>query len=454
MKTGFFTIFAVAAGQLVLAFPHREVRHYHAARDLVTDTVTVTVPEEIIVYVDGDGNTLSVDTVFSGATRLSWSGGLPTPAAVSAKKSCKKISAPTQATALSSVVPVVVGPSSAIAATVTSSSVMASISIAASASAVWSASSASAAISVKVSSISASLASASSYEVPSYVASSVTPTLSEGAATFVAVASSAGQNAVLSGGGLGLTYSPYSASGSCKTQNQINTDFNGINGYQMVRIYGTDCGQVPMVLQAASSKGLKVMLGIFDLTNLSSDVQTIISAVNGNWSPVDTISVCNECVNQGLHSVGDVVNAVNSVRSELRTARFTGPVVTVDTFDILIQNPQLCGASDYCAANCHAFFDSSVEASGAGDYVLQQAQQVSDAAGGKETVITESGWPSAGSPNGLAVPSEANQKTAISSLKSAFASNIFLFTAYNDLWKQPGPFNVEQHWGIFGTSSS
>ncbi|KAK4946877.1 Cell surface mannoprotein mp65, partial [Elasticomyces elasticus] len=125
-------------------------------------------------------------------------------------------------------------------------------------------------------------------------------------------------------------------------------------------------------------------------------------------------------------------------------------IVTVDTFVAIIANPELCRASDYAAANCHAFFDGGVTAQGAGAFVLSQAQAVSKACGGKNTVITESGWPSQGNANGAAVPSLSNQKDAINSLKSHFSSNMVLFTAFNDMWKKnnAGTFGAEQYWGI------
>jgi exo-beta-1,3-glucanase (GH17 family) len=69
-------------------------------------------------------------------------------------------------------------------------------------------------------------------------------------------------------------------------------------------------------------------------------------------------------------------------------------------------------------------------------------------------MITESGWPSAGENNGVAVPSQDNQDAAISSLKSSIGNDVLLFQSFNNLWKSPGYLNVEQWWGIFGDSSS
>lgn len=254
--------------------------------------------------------------------------------------------------------------------------------------------------------------------------------------------------------GYGLSYSPYNSDGSCKTPSEIQSDLNAFSGYGMLRIYGTDCDQVANVLPVASARNMKLFAGIYDLTDVSSEVQTIVAAAKNNWDAIDTISVGNEAVNSGTASVAQVVSAVNSARSLLKAAGYNGKVVTVDTFNAIIANPELCQVSDFAAANCHAFFDSSISASQAGSYVKEQAQNVQKACGGKTTVITESGWPSNGEANGAAVPSEANQKAAISSLRSSFSDNLVLFSAFNDAWKQnfDGSFGAEQYWGIYGNA--
>ncbi|KAJ9256816.1 hypothetical protein DTO207G8_2419 [Paecilomyces variotii] len=250
---------------------------------------------------------------------------------------------------------------------------------------------------------------------------------------------------------IGISYSPYNDDSSCKTQDEVDSDFEKMTGYPLVRIYGVDCNQITTVTNAAKRHNMKLFAGINDLTDLPGSLKTLTEAVNGDWSPFDTISIGNELVNSGQNSPGDVINGVNTARQTLRAAGYKGPVVTVDTFDIMIKHPELCHASDYCAANCHAFYDSDMTAAGAGPYVKQQAEQVSKAAGGKRTVITESGWPNSGQANGAAVPSKENQRLAIDSLKKSFSDGgIILFTAFDDKWKQNNrwTYGAEQFWGI------
>lgn len=229
-----------------------------------------------------------------------------------------------------------------------------------------------------------------------------------------------------------------------------------ITGFSVVRLYGTDCNQVANVLAAIKGKGVSLFLGIFDLSQIQTECQTIIDAVKGDWSLINTVSVGNELVNNGGASVGQVTAAIGQVRSTLKAAGYNGPVVTVDTMVSMKANPDLCHASDFCAINCHAFFDGNVAANGAGRFVLEWARQVSEAAGGKTVVITETGWPTQGDTNNKAVPSKENQDAALQSIKEAFGQNAIFYSAFNDLWKKDSAstHNAERFWGILGNSPS
>ena len=112
------------------------------------------------------------------------------------------------------------------------------------------------------------------------------------------------------------------SSGGCKSVSAIASDLQAISaaGFQCIRLYGTDCNQVSNVLSAISSTGcsLKLFLGILDLDAASSEASTIVSALNGNWSKVVTVSVGNEPVNSGQASVSTVLSTTSAVRSQLR----------------------------------------------------------------------------------------------------------------------------------------
>lgn len=265
-----------------------------------------------------------------------------------------------------------------------------------------------------------------------------------------------------SGNGLhGVTYSPYKGDSNCKTEAEVDSDFALFSkDYGVVRLYGVDCDQVSTASKAAKKYGNKLFLGIFDVSDVESAVATMAAGLDQDWSMVDTVSVGNELVNNGAVTAEQSLAALNRARNSLRAAGYQGPVVVVDTFVAVLAHPELCDQSDYCAVNVHPFFDPNTGPPDAGAFVnsiMQRIQsKLSDPS--QRIVVTETGWPWQGEPNGAAIPGLDHQSTAISSIKGTFSSNaadVFLFTAFNDLWKkaETGTFMAEQYWGMGGRYS-
>ena len=236
------------------------------------------------------------------------------------------------------------------------------------------------------------------------------------------------------------------------TNNDHSTTANtngAIVGIAYDIIYATTCNQVALVTKYAKRHGLGVFVSLSDLTSIPDKLSDLLSQASNNLDVVDTISIGNEYVNDG-GSVSTVLSALGVARSILSATAYRGHVVTTDTFDQLNTNPDLCGHSDYCAANCHAYFTSTVSSSQAGSYVAQMARTVKAQNGNKRVVITESGWPSHGATNGNAVASPEDQKTALASIQAAFPDgDLIFFEAFDATYKEPGPFGVEQYFGAY-----
>jgi len=186
----------------------------------------------------------------------------------------------------------------------------------------------------------------------------------------------------------GIVYSPYNADGTCKDTPSFLSDTSKLGGFSFLRLYGIDCNQVPNGIAAAKQYGFQLFLGIHNVPDCENEIKQLITMVGSDWPLVHTVAVGNEVVNSGQMGAADVVSKVNSARSLLRAAGYTGPVVTADTFVAIMANPSLCEASDYVAANCHAFFDGKVAASAAGDFLKTQSENVKNACGGKKVLIT------------------------------------------------------------------
>ena len=250
--------------------------------------------------------------------------------------------------------------------------------------------------------------------------------------------------------GYGLAYDLMADNGGCRTPAEIQADMASYSaqGITLIRTYDVGCDNGALAAAIQAHPGMKLFAGINTVTNVAGDLGKLVGMLSPYWAVVDTINIGNEQVNNGAASVGQVVAALGQARGILGAAGYTGQIVTVDTFIAIKNNPALCQASDYCAANTHAYFDPNTGADGAGAFVKLMQQQVSAAAGGKRTVITESGWPSCGGDG--ARTNEAAQGTAIASLKGAFASdknNLVLFQDKNALYKKEG--GIEVCFGIF-----
>lgn len=260
----------------------------------------------------------------------------------------------------------------------------------------------------------------------------------------------------------GVTYSPYKGSGGCKTKQEVDNDFALFaKDHGIIRLYGVDCDQVATAYAAAKKYGNKLFLGIFDISDqaLTQAISTIAADLKNDWSIVDTVSVGNELVNNGQVTPAQSLSALDKARTTLRAAGYKGPVVIVDTFVAVLDHPELCEKSDYCAVNVHPFFDGNVPASEAGKFVTSTVSNIRrKLSTDKRIVVTETGWPWQGEANRAAVPGVDQQSKAMSSIKSAYSSkpgDVILFTAFNDMWKKAdaGTFMAEQFWGMGGRYS-
>lgn len=252
-------------------------------------------------------------------------------------------------------------------------------------------------------------------------------------------------------GAKGITYSPYTDSGSCKDSDTIQSDIEKLTDFDIIRLYDTDCSGLENVL-AAKSSSQTVFAGIYYLAKIAASVEIISAAVadcDGGWDNIYSVSVGNELVNSGANTPAEISAAITTARAALTTAGFSGKVVSVDTLVAVQDNTDLCQYSDFIAVNSHPYWDGSVYPEDAGTWLKQQISNIKSTCGGEKSVlITETGWPTQGDDYGVAVPSVANQRTAIEAINSEVGDQVILFTTYNDLWKDAGSYGVEKYWGI------
>lgn len=254
-----------------------------------------------------------------------------------------------------------------------------------------------------------------------------------------------------------MAYSPYNNDGSCKTADQVLPDLQLLKskGINQIRMYGTDCNSLQTVLPQAKSLGISVNQGLWitsaGVDSIDIPLQQLISYGQTNgWDVFAYITIGNEAVISQYCSVSDLISKIGSVKSQLQAAGYTGQLTTSEPPVTFENNPELCTASaiDFVGINPHAYFDVNSNAESAGSFVKGQIELIQKVCGTNNVVVTETGYPSAGIQNGGNIPTKENQLIAIQKILEATNQQVTILACFDDYWKAPGPYGVEQHFGV------
>lgn len=258
-----------------------------------------------------------------------------------------------------------------------------------------------------------------------------------------------------------IVYSPFNNDRSCKTYDTIKGDLQMIlaKNIKKVRLYGVDCLTISAILPLCKELGISVNQGFWiteaGVNSIDSSVSGIIQwAQTNGWGVFDYFTIGNEAVLSGFATAGDLISKISQVKSQLQGAGYSGKVTTAEPPAIYFQHPELCtqSAIDFVGINSHSYFNTNLFANQAGQYVTMQQKQVADLCS-MRVEITETGYPHAGIVNGNNVPSPANQKIALETILSATGGDVTILTTFDDFWKDPGPFGIEQSFGMINLVS-
>ncbi|KAJ5622496.1 hypothetical protein N7528_005728 [Penicillium herquei] len=253
-------------------------------------------------------------------------------------------------------------------------------------------------------------------------------------------------------GQYGMTFSPYTETGDCMTQEEVTKNIQVIHekGFDLVRIYSTDCSGLEYIGNACKQFGMNIILGVYIESTGTSGAQEQVTAINewAQWDMVELIVVGNEAVSSGYVTAAELASFISSSKSSFESAGYTGKVTTTEPIDIWQEygTSNLCSPVDIVGANIHPFFNSDTTAEEAGTFALSE-YNILEGICSKDVVNLETGWPTAGESNGKAVPGVAEQEIAIKAIAAKIGSKSIFFSYADDKWKNPGEFDVEQHWG-------
>ncbi|HEY1377036.1 MAG TPA: glycosyl hydrolase family 17 protein, partial [Gemmataceae bacterium] len=149
-----------------------------------------------------------------------------------------------------------------------------------------------------------------------------------------------------------------------------------------------------------------------------------------------------------------LLNDISQVKTRFANAGLHIPVTTSDTYGDLESHPNVLAAVDIVYAHFYPFYEStSIDL--AVPTLSRAYRQLQAMTLGKQVVIGETGWPSAGStPNGVSVPSPENAARYFLEFVSWARANgvtYSYFEVYDEPWKASmGDFNA--HWGLFDSN--
>ncbi|KAJ6103435.1 hypothetical protein N7486_005862 [Penicillium sp. IBT 16267x] len=272
------------------------------------------------------------------------------------------------------------------------------------------------------------------------------------AATTSAAATASSTSSFTGAGKYGMTFSPYTDRGDCMTQEEVTKNIKVIadKGFNLIRIYSTDCNGLEYIGAAAKEYNLNIILGVYIESTGTSVAQEQVDAIAkwAEWTMVELIVVGNEAISSNYVTAPELASFISSSKSTFQSAGYTGRVTTTEPIDIWQEygTSNLCSPVDIVGANIHPFFNADTTAAEAGAFALSEYNLLEKICG-KDVVNLETGWPNAGDANGKAVPGVSEQEAAVKGIASTIGSKSIFFSYADDTWKAPGEFNVEQHWG-------
>jgi exo-beta-1,3-glucanase (GH17 family) len=217
-----------------------------------------------------------------------------------------------------------------------------------------------------------------------------------------------------------------------------------------IRTYSIENGldQVPGL---AAKVGLKVMQGIWLGGNRLKNLAQISTAVNLSKEypgVITSLVVGNEVLLRGEMTTSDLAAIIRSVKSQVQV-----PVTYADVWEFWLKNREIYDAVDFVTIHILPYWeDMPVRAKFAAAHVDSIRKRMAVAFPGKEILIGETGWPSAGRMREGALPSRTNQARIVSEIldlakKEGFRVN--LIEAYDQPWKRQLEGTVGGYWGLF-----
>lgn len=249
----------------------------------------------------------------------------------------------------------------------------------------------------------------------------------------------------------GFCFSPYvegQQPGDTLTEEQVRRRLEIIRPHsEWVRSFSCTEGNelIPII---AKEMGMKTLVGAWlgkdDKIN-QEEVEGLIKLAKDGY--VDIAAVGNEVMYRKDLSEDQLLAFIEKVKLAIPKT----PVGYVDAYYEFDNRPRITEACDVILANCYPYWEGC-----ALDYSLlyikDMYRRAEKAGKGKKVIITETGWPSQGTPLHGAIPSDENFMKYFINIQTWSKLNsihTFYFSSFDESWKVGAEGDVGAYWGIW-----
>src|SRR5262245_4312506 len=216
-----------------------------------------------------------------------------------------------------------------------------------------------------------------------------------------------------------------------------------------VRSYATNQG-LDRIPEIAGRHGLKVMLGVWlgrDARRNRQEIDTAVGLAQRHPGVIRSIVVGNEVLLRGEIAPGDLANIIRTVKAQVQV-----PVTYADVWEFWLRHREVFAAVDFVTIHILPYWeDFPIPADQAPAHLASIRRKVAENFPGKDVLVGEAGWPSAGRMREGALPSRATQARVIHDFLAVARRENFhinLIEAFDEPWKEALEGAVGGHWGI------
>ena len=198
----------------------------------------------------------------------------------------------------------------------------------------------------------------------------------------------------------------------------------------------------------AAESGLKTMVGVWlddDRENNEKELANAIEVAKAGDAGI--LAVGNEVLLRGDLPEDELIDYMNRAKQAVPGV----DVGYVDAYFLFVDHPRVTEACDVILANCYPFWENC-QAEYSLLYMKDMYHRAVQAANGKKVIISETGWPNVGTPEGGAVPSDENAlRYFINAYQWAEEEGIeiFYFSSFDETWKVDKEGDVGAYWGLW-----